>query len=81
MVSTEASVVVPIPTLPFASIIKAVLVALPDVVVEIVKSGAVLVERAAMESFAQGVVVPRPRRRLESSSVRKFEEEMPVPLV
>ena len=53
--------VVPMPTLPFASMSKAVEVANPAVELEIVKSGTVPPAEPARESLAQGVVVPMPK--------------------
>lgn len=61
---------------------KAVEVAFDEVVVEIVKSGAVLEERPAMENLPQGVVVPMPRlpsneRRLETVRLLEVMEVKP----
>ena len=60
MEKTEPGELVPIPTSPFWSMMKAVEVAVA-VEVERVKSGLVLLDRPATESLAHGEVVPIPK--------------------
>ena len=56
------------PTLPFESMMKAVEVA-EAVEVEMVNNGEVFEERPAIESFAQGEVVPMPTRPLDFTTI------------
>ena len=70
--------VVPMPTLPLESMMNAVEVAYPGVVVAIRRSGVVMFAAFAMESFAAGVVEPMPRKEFAASTVRKLMESIAV---